>query len=336
MSAEPYENEFRRVFGLFEAHDSVLVLGHVDPDGDCIGSMLAIGLLLEGMGKKARCFAPGDRSELFDRLPGAHLLVPIERVRSFEHDLVVAVDAPTTGRTENLVRPGGREDVVNIDHHPTNERYGLVNIVDETASATTVLVYRMLKSVAPGRITPEIADCLYLGVLMDTGGFRFHNTNAEALRTAGELVGLGARAYELAHEFIYMKRFRTLKLLGSVLDSLRLHLGGRAATMEITGAMLAATGTEMKDTEGFVDYGAALDDVELVALFRETRPGEIRVSLRSRNEHDVSRLAERFGGGGHVRAAGLTIEGDLETARRLVLDGFAELIGQGKGRAGTQ
>lgn len=326
MSAERYEHDFRRVLELFERHRSVLVIGHVDPDGDCIGSMLAIGLMLEGMGRDVRCFAPGDRSELFDRLPGAHLLVPIERVRGFEHDLVVAVDAPTTGRTENLVRPGAREDVVNFDHHPTNERYGCVNIVDETASATTVLVFRFMKAVAPGRITPEIADCLYLGVLMDTGGFRFQNTNAEALRTAGELVGLGARGYELAHEFIYMKRFRTLKLLGMVLDSLQIHLEGRAATMEITAAMLEQTGTAMKDTEGFVDYGAALDDVELIALFRETAPGEIRVSLRSRNDHDVSRLAERFGGGGHVRAAGLTIAGDLETARRLVLEGFAEMI----------
>lgn len=327
MSVEAYENEFRKVFDLFERHRSVLVIGHVDPDGDCIGSMLAIGLMLEGMGKEVRCFAPGDRSELFDRMPGAHLLVPIDRVRGFEHDLVVAVDSPTTGRTENLVHPCGREDVINIDHHPTNERYGCINIVDEAAPATTVLVYRFMRTAAPRLLTPEIADCLYLGVLMDTGGFRFQNTNAEALRTAGELVNLGARAYELAHEFIYMKRFRTLKLLGSVLDSLQLHLDGRAATMEITAAMLERAGTEMKDTEGFVDYGAALDDVELIALFRETAPGEIRVSLRSRNDHDVSALAERFGGGGHMRAAGLTITGDLETARRKILEGFADMLG---------
>jgi phosphoesterase RecJ-like protein len=326
VSAERYEREFRQVLELFERHGSALVIGHVDPDGDCIGSMLAIGMMLEAMGKTVRCFAPGDRSELFDRMPGAHLLVPIEQVRGFDHDLVVAVDSPTTGRTENLVRPCADEDVVNFDHHPTNEQYGCVNIVDETAAATTMLVYRFMKTVAPERITAEIADCLYLGVLMDTGGFRFQNTDAEALRTAGELVGLGAHAYELAHDFIYMKRFRTLKLLGTVLDSLELHFDGRAATMQITRAMLERTGTEMKDTEGFVDYGAALDDVELIALFRETAPGEIRVSLRSRNDHDVSRLAERFGGGGHVRAAGLTIEGDLETARRLVLDGFAEMI----------
>ncbi|MDD3642740.1 MAG: DHH family phosphoesterase, partial [Candidatus Krumholzibacteria bacterium] len=111
MSARVYEAEFRRVLELFERNRSVLVIGHVDPDGDCIGSMLAIGLLLEGMGKEVRCYAPGERSELFDRMPGSGLLAPVELVRGFEYDLVVAVDAPTTGRTENVVRPGGRVDV---------------------------------------------------------------------------------------------------------------------------------------------------------------------------------------------------------------------------------
>jgi phosphoesterase RecJ-like protein len=161
---------------------------------------------------------------------------------------------------------------------------------------------------------------------MDTGGFRFQNTDAEALRTAGELVSLGARAHELAHDYIYVKTFKTLKLLGLVLDSLKLHFGGSVATMEITGEMIGQTGTVMKDSEGFVDYGAALDDVELVALLREIAPERVRVSLRSRNHFDVSKLAEKFGGGGHFKAAGLTIEADLETAKREILKGFEEMI----------
>jgi phosphoesterase RecJ-like protein len=244
----------------------------------------------------------------------------------FEHDCIIAVDCPNTARTEHIARSCENEDVINIDHHPTNEMYGCVNIVDENAAATTVLVYRFFVSQAPERITPDVADCLYLGILMDTGGFRFQNVDSEALRIASELIGLGARAYDLAHEFIYMKKFSTLRLLGLVLGSLRLHIDGRAATMEITSDMLERTGTTLKDSEGFVDYGAALDDVELVALFRETAPGEVRVSLRSRNHHDVSALAERFGGGGHVRAAGLTLETDLASARETIVNGFEELL----------
>jgi len=327
MTGDRFEKEFARMMALMERHESILVTGHIDPDGDCVGSMFAVALMLEAMGKKVVCYAPGEISELFFRLPGASTLKDREEAAGFEHDLVIAMDSPNTARTENFARACEDEDVINIDHHPTNEMYGCINVVDETAAATAVLVYRFLKSAAPGRITPEIADCLYLGILMDTGGFRFQNLDEEALRIASELVGFGARAYELSHEFIYVKKFATLRLLGLVLDSLRLHFDGRAATMEVTAEMLGRTGTTLRDSEGFIDYGAALDDVELVALFRETSPGEVRVSLRSRNHHDVSALAERYGGGGHVRAAGLTLTGDLPSAKETIIEGFGELLG---------
>ena len=327
MSGERFEREFSGMMELIERHGSVLVTGHIDPDGDCIGSMFAFGLMLEKMGKKVMCYAPGEISELFLKLPGASMLAGREAASDFEHDLVIAVDCPNTARTENFARPCENEDVINIDHHPTNEMFGCVNVVDGGAAATTVLVYRFFRSAAPGMITPDIADCLYLGIIMDTGGFRFQNVDSEALLIASELIGHGARAYEIAHEYIYVKKYSTLKLLGLVLESLSLHFDGRAATMEVTSGMLEKTGTTLKDSEGFVDYGAALDDVELVALFRETAPGEIRVSLRSRNHYDVSALADRFGGGGHVRAAGLTLETDLASARDIIVKGFGEMLG---------
>ncbi len=326
MSGERFDKEFADMMALMERHDSVLVTGHIDPDGDCIGSMFALALMLEDMGKKVMCYAPGEISELFLKLPGASMLAGREDASNFKHDLVIAVDSPNTARTEHFARPCENEDVINIDHHPTNEMYGCVNVVDGDAAATTALVYRFFMSAAPTRITSEIADCLYLGILMDTGGFRFQNVNSEALRISSELIDLGARGYDLAHEYIYMKKFSTLKLLGLVLNSLRLHLDGRAATMEVTTEMLEKSGTTLKDSEGFVDYGAALDDVELVALFRENAPEEIRVSLRSKNHYDVSALAERFGGGGHVRAAGLTLETDLESARETIVKGFASIL----------
>lgn len=327
MSGERFEREFEEIMSLIDRHETVLVMGHVDPDGDCIGSMLSLALMLRTIGRKVACYAPGEMPELFEKLPGFEMMTTLERARDMDYDLVIAVDCPTTGRTENIVRPCRGDDIVNIDHHPTNQRYGCVNVVDEEAASTTMLIYRLMRSRAPEMITPEIAGCLYLGILMDTGGFRFQNTTADALRTAGELVDLGADAYGLTHEFIYMKEFRSLKLLGLVLDTLELHLDGRAATMCVTRDMLDRTGTEMKDSEGFVDYGAALDDVELIALLREASPDETRVSLRSRNSHDVSALAERFGGGGHLRAAGLVLEEGIETSKGIILEGFAGLMG---------
>lgn len=326
MSRENFKKEFEEIESLIEAHRRFLVIGHVDPDGDCVGSMLAIAQFLLAGGKEVCCFAPGIIPESYMSLPGADLFVSREELDDVDHDMVIALDAPTTARTADVVSPGDDRIVVNIDHHPTNELYGKVNIVDDNAAAVAVLVYRFFVEVAPGSITADMAGCLYLGILMDTGGFRFQNTNAEALETAARLVELGARPYELSHEFIYMNKFNTLKLLSKVLGSLEVHCGGKVAVMEVTTGMLEDVGASMKDTEGFVDYASSIDDIELSAFFREIGPQEVRVSLRSRNDYNVVELAERFGGGGHRMAAGLTVEKDLKTAKSIIIKGLDEML----------
>jgi phosphoesterase RecJ-like protein len=334
MREEPFAAEFARIAQLIETHRRFLLLGHVDPDGDCIGSMLAIAAYLRGRGKEVGCFTPGDMPDIYLALPLATLFMREERLSAFAADMVFALDSPTPARTADLVGREGGAPIVNIDHHPTNERYGGINVVDERASATSILVYRLLAAIAPDRITPEMADYLYLGVLMDTGGFRFQNTNAEALAMAARFVELGARAHELAREFIYVKKLSTLRLLARSLESLEVRGGGRIALMHISRSMLAEAGAEMSDTEGFVDYASSIDDVELAALFREVGDREIRVSLRSRNDFNVASLAERFGGGGHRNAAGLTIHEDLAAAKSLIGRAFAEMLGgrDGAGR----
>jgi len=329
MRDERFAKEFAEIAALIGTRRRCLLFGHIDPDGDCIGSMLALAAFLRERGKEVACFTPGDMAEIYLDLPLVKLFMREEDLPSFKPDMVFALDSPTTARTADLVMHGNGVPVVNIDHHPTNERYGDINVVDERASAAAILVYRFLASIAPERITPEIADYLYLGVLMDTGGFRFRNTNAEALATAARFVELGARAHELAHDFIYVKKLSTLKLLARALDDLEVHGDGRIAAMHISRGMLAATGAAMSDTEGFVDYAASIDDVELAALFREIGESEIRVSLRSRNDYDVAALAEKFGGGGHRNAAGLTIHKDLATAKALIVNALGEMPAAG-------
>ncbi len=326
MIDERFAVEFDEISALLKKSRRILILGHVDPDGDCLGSMFSLALYLESTGREVKCFAPGDIPELFLTLPGAGSFAGLDDVERFDHDTIIALDSPTVERTQNLVRSGNGETIINIDHHPVNQRYGRVNIVDEKAAATTILVYRMLRRISPESITPQIADCLYLGILMDTGGFRFQNTNGEALTIAGALIESGADAYRLAHDFIFMKKFRTLKLLAPVLESLELHVEGRIAMMEVTLDMLERTGAELSDSEGFVDYGVAIDDVELVALLREIGPKEIRISLRSKSDLDVAVLAGKYGGGGHRKAAGLTIRKDLEAVRSIILEGFREML----------
>jgi phosphoesterase RecJ-like protein len=331
MREEPFSGEFGAIAALIEERSRFLMVGHVDPDGDCIGSMLAIAQHLVSRGREVVCYTPGEIADVYRSLPRFDLLVPAERLAAFEPEVVIAVDSPTTARTADFVRHGGKTIVVNIDHHPTNERYGDINVVDERASATALLAYRLLAAIAPAGITPAIADCLYLGVLMDTGGFRFQNTNAESLAAAATFVELGAHPYQLAHEYIYVKKLSTLRILARALDSIEIHGGRKIALMEITREMLLAARGELSETEGFVDYAASVDDVELAALFREIGPGEIRVSLRSRNGYDVASLAERYGGGGHRNAAGLTVHRDLVSAKGEILRGLEALLSLGGG-----
>jgi phosphoesterase RecJ-like protein len=327
MNKNNFLNEFKRIVSLIKEHERFLILGHVDPDGDCIGSILALAQYLIAAGKKVRCYAPGEIPEVYEQLPCFDRFVPESELSGFDAEVIFSLDVPTTKRTADIAGSRGESVIVNIDHHPTNEKFGAINIVDETAGATAVLVYRLLADTDPGGITSGIADCLFIGILLDTGGFRFQNSDAEVFATTAKLIEHGARAYELTHEFIHAKKFNALKLLALALDSMQMHSDGRIATMEISMDMVARSGGFLRDTEGFIDYAGAIDHVELCALFREITPDQVRVSLRSRNDFDVAELAERYGGGGHRNAAGLVMNCDLDEAKsRIVrdLDGLIE------------
>lgn len=326
MIRDHFRREFEEVAALVERHNTFLILGHIDPDGDCIGSMLALARFLQSKGKEVKCYAPGEIAKTYLRLPAAHLLVSEDKLADYQQEVVFTLDSPTLARTADLIKATDEHLIVNIDHHPTNEHYGTIDIVGETTSAAAILVYRLLSVMDHGSIDGEIADYLYLGVLMDTGGFRFQNTDAESLSCASELVRLGARPHELAHEFLFMKSFSTLRLLASALESLELHCGDRLAVMQVTMNMIREGGGSMNDTEGFVDYPASIETIELCALFREIDERETRVSLRSRSRHDVAALAERYGGGGHRKAAGLTIRDDLATAKSMIVADLSEML----------
>jgi phosphoesterase RecJ-like protein len=306
---------FQEAISIISNNDEFLLTGHVNPDGDCLGSVIALGLALEDMGKKVKWVSEGTLPAMYSILPGADrfcrppLQVP-------EHIIVIALDCAIPGR---LVLANDINVDLNIDHHCSNSMFGRINIVDPEASATGEMVYNLIKAL-DRPITPRIALALYIAIATDTGFFRYSNTRPSSLHIAGELAEIGGldmgQVAEIVHE---RKKYGTLKLLGKVLERMQLEVDGKVAWIEITQAQLERFKTDLDETEGFVNYCRQVDGAQIGVLFRETEHNDVRVSIRSNSNWDVSKLAAHFGGGGHPRAAGCILTDSLPVARRKFL-----------------
>lgn len=300
---------------------SVILVGHVHPDGDCLGSVLSLGLALEQLGKQVCWVADLPLSGMYLFLPGSDRF-RAEPAPEFSGSPVVALDC---GDQTRLTYSGASRIALNIDHHSSNSAFAEVNCVDADASATGELVYDIILQLG-ARVTSEIALALYVAISTDTGFFRFSNTRSATLTLAGRLVELGVdpgRVAEIVHE---RKRFGTLKLLGYALDGLERSTDGKVAWMEVRHDHLMQYGADMEETEGFVNYTRQIDGVEIGILFKEGPAEDVRVSLRSDSHWDVSKLAAMFGGGGHPRAAGCTLKRPLAEAKPMFLEAVREWI----------
>jgi phosphoesterase RecJ-like protein len=309
----------------FDASTRIWVSVHESPDGDSIGSAMALASVLSGRGKHAVAIRQPPFPAAYEQLPLAKYLVDVADLGGLSTpDLIIAVDVGSfsrVGRVQDFVRPDTR--VVNIDHHAGNrgpeQACRLLNLVDPEVASTTMLTYLLLRDVYPGCIGPQEATCLYLGLITDTGCFRHSNTDARALRVAAELAELGADSASLPEQFMFRRRPQALRLLGEVLSSIEFHGDGIFATMILTADMLRRTGARSDETEGFVNYASSLEGVHAAALLRELDAGATRLSLRSSGHLDVARLARGFDGGGHRNAAGATLKQDLAMARRTLV-----------------
>ncbi|HHV61608.1 MAG TPA: bifunctional oligoribonuclease/PAP phosphatase NrnA [Firmicutes bacterium] len=308
---------------------SFLIMSHIFPDGDSIGSLLALGLALARRSKEVMLVCPDDIPEAYAFLPGIDGILTLgdakERLAAGNKvDLVITLDSSDLerlGKGADLIP--GNACIVNIDHHVTNKNFGTYNFIKVDAAAVGEQIYALLLALGVD-IDRDIAMCLLTALITDTGSFRYSNTTAETFGIAAKLVEKGAEPAVIAEHVFETKPFSSLKLLGRVLDNLELSPDGRVAWVSLPQRLLDEFHVDEAQTEGFVNYARMVAGVEVAVLFREEPDFKVRVGLRSRDRVDVSRLAERFGGGGHAKAAGCTIDGDLEYARRLVLNAVHE------------
>lgn len=327
------ESPLRAAAGLLRGHRAFLVCGHVRPDADCIGSQLALAAALVRMGKTAEMWLSDAVPENCLFLPGSSRIRVPGDADAPSGDLAIVLDTPNPERLGRIAeRVLAMPGVVNIDHHPSNIRWGRVHWVDPGMSATAEFIYLLIKELGV-TIDRDIAVCLYAGILTDTGRFCYSNTTPFTHRVAAELVERGADPREIADRIYAAHRPRKMRLLAKVLEGLRVDPGGEFAWLWITPGMYAETGAGPEDAEGFINYARDLAGVRAAALFEETPGGKgVRVSLRSRDAAiDVNAVAARYGGGGHQGAAGASVAGSPGDVERRVCDDVRDAISRAGG-----
>ena len=308
----------------------IALVSHRDPDPDTIGSALALGLGLESLGKEVswHCADPVPEQQRF--LHGSERFTqdpPPPNV-----DLVVTVDFGSVERAK-FALPSG-PTLVNIDHHASNDNFGTANLVDATSAASAELVSRVIDALGI-KWTPEMATAALVGIMTDTGSFQFPSTDARALERAARLREAGADLQAITYNIFRNKRFEALKLWGFAFSRLAREHGGQLVWTEIRAGDIEAAEARDEDISGLVEQVARSAGMRVALLFNEQR-GSVKVSCRTSQWEpsvDASALMARYGGGGHVRAAGALIEGDLAEIRDRVLDAARAALDAAKTRA---
>jgi nanoRNase/pAp phosphatase (c-di-AMP/oligoRNAs hydrolase) len=309
---------------------SCVITTHYSPDGDAIGSELALAAFMRQIGIRPHIINQDPVPRIYEFLDKDKAV----RVYSKEDDdIIMKADFIFLLDVSSWARVGSPSEALRassagricIDHHATNDGIADIDIADATVSATGELIYDMLCALG-GEITPDVARALFVAIATDTGWFRFSNTSPHVFQIIACLTARGAAPEELYNLVYEQLRRERMSLLGRGLAKLQSTADGRIAWMAFTRQMFDETGADGEDVEGIIDLLRTIGGVEIVMLFREAADGMIRVSLRSKNDADVSRLAERFGGGGHIRAAGIRMSGDLDEAIRRVVEAARELI----------
>ncbi|MBI4773951.1 MAG: bifunctional oligoribonuclease/PAP phosphatase NrnA [Deltaproteobacteria bacterium] len=303
--------------------EHVLIASHVDPDGDAVGSVLAMGIFLESRGKRTTMYLESEVPEFLRFLPS------VDRIR---HDLESVQDVDTAVIVDcgDISRVGKTADrlasipvIVNIDHHLYNTNFGVVNLVDTSCCATTALLLELFKAM-DAEIETDIALNLYTGLVTDTGSFRYGNTTSEAFLMAAELVGIGVDPAFVAKELYLNLPMNRLRLLKLALDSVERLNGGRIGLMVLTKDDFDGCAAGVADSEGFIDYVRAIPGVEMAVLMKEVDGGATTgVSLRTSGNVNAAAVAAGFSGGGHRNAAGFRVPGSIKANRDAILSQIA-------------
>jgi len=305
---------------------SIAILPHMAADGDAIGSSLALAIGLSEAGKEVSVFLEEKVPHIYDFLPGLEMARVYDGVET-KYDLAVALDCGDIERLGSRKPVFGKAAVtVNIDHHATNTGFAMLDYVDTSCAAVGEIIYELFGQMGadPGK---DAAICLYTAIASDTGGFRYSNKTSRTHTIASELLEKGIDVADISRRIFDTVSPGKVRLIGEAVNSLELFEDGRIAVMSVSYEAMRRSGAADEDTDGIINIARNISGVEAAAMIREMENGDIRVNLRSNSYVDVSAVASKYSGGGHMRAAGFTARNsDLETVREMLLEDLRGML----------
>jgi len=318
----------KKAIDILKIYGSFIITAHINPEGDSLGSQLALCHLLEKMGKKAVMINDHKVPGVYQFLPKSNL-IRSRLDKRLDYDVAIVLDCPTLdriGKVKDILDKG--KIVLNIDHHISNEKFGKINWVDPKASSCGEMIYNLFKE-ADCEIDKDSAINLYVAILTDTGSFKYSNTTSKTHRIVGELLDCGLDVSKIQESIYERRSMGEIKLLSAALSNLQVEGAGRIAYTWVTREMAKECGINIKGTEEFINFPRSLDNAEIALFFREEKDGNIHVSFRSTSDADVNKIAAVFGGGGHTKASGCLIKGNMKEVREKVLSEVKKTIEEG-------
>jgi len=315
------KKSWQKALELINKNKNFLIVSHKNPDGDALGSEIALAMALMKLKKNVHIYNQDPPPERYSKFPKASLIQTEKK--NFKEDVTIFVDCAEANRIGKI-----KENIdfskpsINIDHHIGNTKFGTVNIIKPDYSSTAEIIYQFIKNEVP--MDKEIATYLYIGILTDTGAFRYPNTTSHSLRVASELVAYGVMASRVSEFIWFTDPEARIKLLGDVLRTMSLY--DKISIMYVTKEMLEKHGAKEEDTEEFIDYGLSIKGIETAAIIKEREDGILKVSLRSKNNIPVQELAAKYGGGGHRTASGFTVEREIEPFKKELKKELEKLV----------
>lgn len=309
------EKEIATFGNIINNSKKILITTHINPDGDGIGSGLALMHKLKKMNKKVHFINRDLLPKIYEFLPGSKKVKNQKKIKD-NYDVAIILECPEIERNGNIINFKKQvKTTVNIDHHMGNKNFADVNIVDPRAAAVGVQIFKLMKGFG-WEISKEVADCLYVSIITDTGSFRYSNTTSEVHNIAAELLNIGVDPDFIASE-VYATTKNSTRLFTEMLKKLKVIKN--VGWSFITKKMLKESGAHESETDNFINTIRAIKEVEVAVLFKENSEGNIKASFRSKNGIDVNFIAKKFGGGGHMHAAGCVVKESMKKAEKMVL-----------------